>query len=111
MAYSYDGINWTGLGKTIFSDYGFGVAWNGTLWVAVGLGATNTMAYSSDGITWTGLEDTIFSSGRGVGGNSGIGATVVESQMVLNSNLDVVADSYYDKSFSNFSAKFEVITN
>lgn len=28
IAYSSDGITWTGLGTSIFSDYGYGVAWN-----------------------------------------------------------------------------------
>ena len=54
IAYSSDGITWTGLGTSAFSSVGHGVAWNGTRWVAVGQG-TNTIAYSSDGITWTGL--------------------------------------------------------
>ena len=62
IAYSYDGITWTGLGKTIFSSIGRGVAWNGTLWVAVGYG-TNSIATSPDGITWTGLGKSPFSFG------------------------------------------------
>jgi hypothetical protein len=66
IAYSSDGITWTGLGKTIFSAYGNGVAWNGTRWVAVGYGTTNSIAYSSDGITWTEAGTSIF-SGEGYG--------------------------------------------
>ena len=69
IAYSSDGISWTGVtGTSIFSSYGYGVAYSSALsrWVAVGSG-TNTIAYSSDGITWTGLGMSIFSSeGRGV---------------------------------------------
>ena len=70
--------------------------------------------YSSDGITWTGTTGTsatIFSNGYGVAGNPRIGATVVDSQIVLNANgynqssrLDVVSDSYYNFGFSNFSS-------
>ena len=41
IAYSYNGINWTGIGNTIFSNAAFAVAWNGNIWVAVGYG-TNT---------------------------------------------------------------------
>jgi hypothetical protein len=68
IAYSDDGITWTGLGSTIFS--GNDVAWNGTRWVAVGQGTTNTIAYSSDGITWTGLGITVFSDfGYGIASN------------------------------------------
>ena len=74
IAYSSNGITWTGLGvispTTPFTTAGYGVAWNGKLWVAVGEG-TNTIAYSSDGITWTGLgvisPTTPFTTaGRGV---------------------------------------------
>jgi len=69
LAYSNDGITWTGLGKSIFSNYGYGVAWNGTRWIAVGDG-TNTIAYSSNGTTWTGLGSTIFTGiGYGVAWN------------------------------------------
>ena len=67
IAYSTDGITWTGLGTSIFSN-GYGVAYSAALsrWVAVGTG-TNTIAYSSDGINWTGIGTSIFSSyGYGV---------------------------------------------
>lgn len=60
IAYSTDGINWTGVtGKSIFSSIGFGVAWSGTRWVAVGDG-TNSIAYSNNGISWTGLGKSVF---------------------------------------------------
>jgi len=51
LAYSYDGLNWTALGTTIFSFACYYVLWNGTMFVAVG--ETNTMAYSYNGISWT----------------------------------------------------------
>jgi hypothetical protein len=59
LAYSYDGIKWTGLGTTIFTSYGLEVAWNGTMWVAVGGGISNSIAYSYDGINWTGLGKSV----------------------------------------------------
>jgi hypothetical protein len=59
LAYSYDGINWTGLGATIFSISGYSVAWNGTMWISVGSG-TNTIAYSFNGLNWVGLGSTSF---------------------------------------------------
>ena len=62
VAYSYDGISWTGLGTTIFNSIGYGVEYGNDLWVAVGQG-TNSVAYSSDGISWTGLGTTIFTYG------------------------------------------------
>ena len=68
LAYSPDGIQWTGLGTTVFTQ-AQGVAWNGTMWVAGGSGA-NTVAYSYDGLTWTGLGSTIFgASGYAVAWN------------------------------------------
>ena len=68
LAYSSDGITWTGLGKTIFGFSAYGVAYNGKMWVAVG-NATNGIAYSSDGITWTGLGTSLFSIGLAVAWN------------------------------------------
>ena len=62
MAYSYDGINWTGLGNALF-DWALCVAWNGTMWVAGGSASFgNTLAYSYDGINWIGLGNTVFDS-------------------------------------------------
>ena len=72
IAYSNDGINWTGAinSNSIFSAHGLSVAWNGTVWVAVG-GGTNSIAYSNNGINWTGAinSTSIFSSGWGVAWN------------------------------------------
>jgi hypothetical protein len=54
MAYSYDGITWTS--TTIPSGYAIhGIAYNGTLWVAVGSNnaGANGISYSYDGINWT----------------------------------------------------------
>lgn len=52
ITYSNDnGVNWIGLGTTVFSTAGNGIAWSGTRFVAVGQG-TNSVAYSNDGITW-----------------------------------------------------------
>jgi len=68
IAYSTNGITWTGLGASIFSVSGYGVSYSAKLntWVAVGEG-TNTIAYSTDGINWIGLGKSILSvSGRGV---------------------------------------------
>ena len=64
LAYSSDGITWSGLGTNVINSQGFGVAYSAfqNLWVAAGSGTGNTLAYSSDGITWTGLAKSIFSS-------------------------------------------------
>lgn len=86
-----------------------GVAWNGSLWVAVGEG-TNSIATSPDGITWTGLGTTIFTTGgSGVAWNRGLG-NVSGSDVILNKNgpglsnkLDIVAPPYYNTGYNNFS--------
>ena len=58
LAWSTDGTTWTGVTGTTIFDTCYGVAGNGTQWVALGDG-TNTIATSTDGITWTGLGKTV----------------------------------------------------
>jgi hypothetical protein len=64
LAYSQDGITWTGRGTSVFKTTarfpGYSTYQN--LWVATGTGGVggNTLAYSKDGFTWTGLGSTIF---------------------------------------------------
>jgi hypothetical protein len=61
LIYSYDsGVTWATVNTTIFDTEATGVAWNGTMWVATGVGSVNTLAYSYDGITWYGSGKTIF---------------------------------------------------
>jgi hypothetical protein len=60
IAYSYDGINWTGTQTQVFPN-GIGIcaAWNGSLWVAGGSDNSTTsytLASSPDGIRWTSLS-------------------------------------------------------
>ena len=52
IVYSYDGITWTTVTQSILSVSVNNIEWNGTVFVAVGQGATNCIAYSTDGITW-----------------------------------------------------------
>ena len=68
IATSQDGITWSGLGNTIFTENGYDVAWNGSnMWVAVGNG-TNTIATSINGTDWIprSTVNTIFTTGFGV---------------------------------------------
>jgi hypothetical protein len=60
LAYSPDGVQWTGLGNNLFSA-GNGVAWNGSKWIACGTG-THTLAHSIDGLRWTGMGINVFST-------------------------------------------------
>jgi hypothetical protein len=70
LAFSIDGINWVGIGKTIFSNWGRGIAWGGSgtgggvagntgRWVATGSGI-NTIAYSINGRNWKGCGAKVF---------------------------------------------------
>jgi hypothetical protein len=61
IAYSRNGIDWTGLGASVFTTAGNAVVWSGSSWVAVGQG-TNTLAQSADGVNWNGLGASIFSN-------------------------------------------------
>jgi hypothetical protein len=67
MAYSYDGITWTGI--TGLNGYEiWKIVWNGLLWVAGGRNAsTGMLAYSSDGTSWT-----ISSGGSFLNTNTGV---------------------------------------
>ena len=66
LAYSTDGIAWTGLGPIIFSNGGQSIAYSAyqNRWVAGGNGngTGNTLAYSTNGINWIGLGNSIFSA-------------------------------------------------
>jgi len=77
LGYSYEGTNWypCASGNSLFSTVN-GVAWNGSLWVAVGAGAAtglHTLAHSSDGINWTGDGSGVFTTqGYGVAWNGSL---------------------------------------
>jgi len=69
LAYSSNGITWTGLGNSVFSGVGQSVVWNGTMWVASGAG-TNTLGYSYNGTVWLGSGASVFTtSGYGMAWN------------------------------------------
>jgi hypothetical protein len=61
LAYSYDGINWQGLGTTFITGICYDIIWTNTIFVAVGSG-TNPVAYSYDGINWTTPTITVFTT-------------------------------------------------
>lgn len=65
IAYSSDGINWTGAGTSMFSHSGRAVKYDSknTKWVAAGQGG-NTFAQSYDGILWEGLGNNSQINGK-----------------------------------------------
>jgi hypothetical protein len=107
IATSTDGITWTGRGITVFSATCNDVYWNTKRWVAVGNGG-NTIAYSYNGTTWYSAVNTtsLFTNAIGVGTNSKIGATIVNSGLYMNTNdiLAVNTPMQYDDSISSDSA-------
>jgi hypothetical protein len=54
MAYSLNGLDWIGLGNSVFTTQGNRIAYSQSqnLWMATGVG-TNNLAYSHDGTRWT----------------------------------------------------------
>jgi len=69
IAYSVNGNSWTGStsGNNVFSAGNpiavYGLGWNGSMAIAVGLSDNHTIAYSTDeGISWIGLGKTIFTT-------------------------------------------------
>ena len=120
MAYSTDtGDNWTNITSSgEFTTKGYSVAWNSKFWIAAGEG-TNELLYSYNGTDWYPEINTnpIFgTNARGVAGNSKIGPPAVPSQMaVLKNNninnkaeIDIVADTYYEKSSNKLSVAMMV---
>jgi hypothetical protein len=59
MAYSYDGVYWIPLTSSPFTLLCCAVAWNGSIWVAMGAGQ-NSLAWSYDGFNWNGLGQSLF---------------------------------------------------
>ena len=53
IKYSTDGSTLSDCTLSDFTTAANGVAWNGSMWVAVGEDASNAIKYSSDGIIWT----------------------------------------------------------
>ena len=71
IAYSLDGIKYTGLGnfQNNLLNFGHAASWNGSMWVAVGESSiTNTIIYSYDGIEWIPIpnSDTYIQTGFAV---------------------------------------------
>ena len=114
---STDGIIWTlveissvtqlnnnveGLGNIEYEDIGNDIAWNGSIWVAVGKwinidGTTSTMTTSSDGINWTtptspSNSKSQLSEAKGIAWNGYIWVAI-GNWRDINSNIYVISSS------------------
>jgi hypothetical protein len=114
IAYSTNGITWTGLGNSVFPSSCYGFCWNGTRFVAFDYYSTYT-AYSADGKTWY-TSQIGMTHVNGAASNPGVGAFVAPSAMILNNNgisgngiaksqtLEIVSsDPYFQQGFDNMS--------
>ena len=82
LAYSPDGLVWTGV-SSVFTSSGNGVAWNGNEWIAVGNGTTNHMYSSKDGISWTPIT-------------TGFGTSSIGKSIAWNGNVWIAAGTWYN---------------
>ena len=72
LGYTYDGIQWYGCGNTALQTRANHVAWNGSLWVAVGKSASTWFSWSRDGIHWVYQPDTLFDEAFSLAWNGSI---------------------------------------
>jgi hypothetical protein len=116
IAYSSDGISWTGStsGNSVIGEFGAcrSVAYSGQqgLWIAGGgNGSTNQISYSKDGITWTG------STSGNLGFFGGFCDTVAFGKTnVITPDLTTPSSYIYqvaNSSFNNFSTNFRGMAN
>jgi len=88
IGYSIDGINFTEVNISNIMGVGYGLSWNGKMWIVVGT-INNTIMYSNNGINWTGLGSTIFNVGKTVHWNGSIWVAGGQS-----STTGIIAYSY-----------------
>jgi hypothetical protein len=108
IAYSYDGVAWYSGATTALwgtSPAGcYGIAWNGSGYVAVGVGSTNTIAYCASvyPVTyWNGLGITIFTTqGNGIAWNSASNMWIAVGQ---GTNTIAYSTSVYGTSWTALS--------
>jgi hypothetical protein len=81
LAYSVNGINWTGLGTTVFQTSCKSVVWNGTIFVACGDGGT-TFAYSANGSSWVTLGASLLTTGVGISTNNSLGGVFIKNPIL-----------------------------
>jgi hypothetical protein len=78
LGYSYDGVQWYGCGNSVLQTRANHAAWNGSIWVSVGLSVGTWFAVSRDGIHWQQQTDTTFVEGYQVAWNGELWVAVGE---------------------------------
>ena len=91
LAYSNDGIFWTGLGNTLLSTV-YDVEWNGIIWVACGvpISGNKSIAYSTNGKQWNlPTQTNLFDVNATKIGWNGSFWTVIGSSTVGNGSYNI----------------------
>jgi hypothetical protein len=125
---STNGINWTAVSSSPFgTGTGWGVAWNGTRFVAVGqysgTSLNSSIVTSTNGINWTPASPSPFGTGTGygvaynymransitftssstAGTISGPITTTPLTTSSTNNKLEFVSDAYFNRGYNNVS--------
>jgi hypothetical protein len=77
IVYSYDGITFVAANSASYSGYCFDIAWNGSVFVAVGQDSVASIKYSYDGINWSPAAFVTALAFKGIGWNGSFFTTVV----------------------------------
>ena len=110
LAYSSDGIFWTGLGSNVFTERANRAVWNGRLWVAVGKGG-HWVATSYDGLIWTGRNATWMVEGYDVAWNGVRFVAVGEgAETTLATSVDGIVWEPVANSTALFATRASAIT-
>ena len=114
IAYSSDGIVWTGTGDNVFGDNSMvtGISYGNNTFVAVGQGTTNSIAYSTNGQDWVLSSSDIINNlpnyyavayGAVAYGNKTFVAVGIDN----NNGNTIIVNSYdYGKTWSTKSRNF-----
>jgi hypothetical protein len=106
LGYSYDGVQWYGCGNSVLQTRANHAAWNGTIWVAVGLSTSTWFAISRDGIHWQQQTDTTFTEGFQVAWNGSLWVAVGEgAQYSIATSNDGILWSGVPESKSLFTVR------
>jgi hypothetical protein len=90
FAYSTDGLTWYKCGGTFsVQNYGY-VAWNGTMWIAVGnrTGGSSPIVYSRNGINWVSSTNNPVAQVNGVSWNGSYWLIGMNSSPIIQYSLD-----------------------
>jgi hypothetical protein len=99
---SSNGTTWVA-GTGGFSQKGNGVAWNGSMWVAVGEGSSSPIRTSTDGSSWTGSSVGFFTNkSNGIAWNGSLWVAVGDGGSTVRISTDGI---YWSNAVGGFSQR------